>query len=175
MIVKILIGIAVLIAIPLIIALFVKKEYGVDRELVINKPNQQVFDYVKHIKNQDYFSKWVMQDPTMKKDFTGTDGTVGFIYAWDSKDKNAGKGAQEITKISEGKEINMEVRFEKPFAGVAHTYMITDSISPTQTKVKWGMTGKSNWPMNFMNLFIPGMLGKDLDTSLNNLKVILEK
>jgi hypothetical protein len=29
--------------------------------------------------------------------------------------------------------------------------------------------------MNFMNLFIDGMLGKDLETSLTTLKGILEK
>ncbi len=175
MIVKILIVIVVIIAIPLIIALFVKKDYAVEREIVINKPPTEVFNYVKFIKNQDYYSKWVMQDPAMKKDFTGTDATVGFIYAWDSKEKGAGKGAQEITKINEGKEINMEVRFERPLEGVAHTHMITDSVTANQTKIKWGMKGTSKWPMNFINLFMDGMLGQDLDVSLNNLKVILEK
>ena len=95
---KILIVVLIIIAIPLIIALFVRKEYAVERELTISKPQQEVFNYVKYLKNQDNYSKWVMTDPAMKKDFKGIDGTSGFVYAWDSKIKKAGKGEQEIKK-----------------------------------------------------------------------------
>ena len=68
----------------MIAAIFVKREYSVEREVVINKPKQEVFEYVKLLKNQDNYSKWAMMDPKMKKEYTGTDGTVGFISAWDS-------------------------------------------------------------------------------------------
>jgi len=171
---KILIIVVIIIAIPLIIALFVKKEYSIKREIIINKSQKDVFNYVKYLKNQDYYSKWVMTDPGMKKDFRGTDGTEGFVYAWDSKSKNAGKGEQEITKITEGERVDIEVRFEKPFEGIATTPIVTEALSENQTKVKWGMKGKSNYPMNFMNLFMDNMLGKDIETSLTNLKRILE-
>ncbi len=96
---KILIVVAILMAIPLIIALFVKKEYEVEREVTINKPKEEVFNYVKHLKNQDNYSKWVRMDPNMRKDFKGIDGTVGFVYAWDGN-KDAGKGEQEIKNIT---------------------------------------------------------------------------
>jgi uncharacterized protein YndB with AHSA1/START domain len=171
---KILIGIVILIAIPLIVALFVKKEYVIEREVTINKPKEQVFDYVKHLRNQDNYSKWVRMDPNMKKDFRGTDGTVGFVYAWDGND-DAGKGEQEIKNIKEGERVDVEIRFEKPMEGIATAPIITEAISPNQTKVKWGMAGKSNYPMNFMNLFMDGILGKDIEASLNSLKGILEK
>ncbi len=113
-------------------------------------------------------------DPNMKKDFRGTDGTVGFVYAWDGN-KNAGKGEQEIKNITEGERVDVEVRFEKPFEGIATAPIITEAVSENQTKVKWGMKGKSKYPMNFMNLFMNNMLGKDLETSLTTLKSILEK
>jgi hypothetical protein len=113
-------------------------------------------------------------DPNMKKEFRGTDGTVGFIYAWNGN-KDAGKGEQEIKKIVEGERVEVEVRFEKPMEGIANAPVVTEAISENQTKVKWGMHGKSTYPMNFMNLFMDGMLGKDLETSLISLKGILEK
>ncbi len=97
----ILLDVAILIAIPLIVALFVKKEYVVEREVTINKPKEAVFDYVKYLKNQDNYSKWVRMDPNIKKDFRGTDGTVGFVYAWNGNEK-AGKGEQEIKNITQG-------------------------------------------------------------------------
>ena len=171
---KVLIVILIIIAIPLIIALFVRKEYAVEREITINKPKLQVFDYVRHLKNQDRYSKWVMTDPKMKKEFRGTDGTVGFVYAWDGN-QDAGKGEQEIKNISEGERVDVEVRFIKPFEGLAMAPITTETVSENQTRVKWGLKGKSTYPMNFMNLFMDNMLGKDLEISLTNLKTILEK
>ncbi len=172
---KIIAIILILIAIPLVIALFVKKQYTVERELTINKPNASVFEYIRHIKNQDNYSKWVMTDPAMNKQFKGTDGTVGFVYAWDSDNKNAGKGEQEIKAIADGKQVDMEIRFIKPFEGIANTFMRTEPVNQNQTRVKWAMTGQNHYPMNFMNLFIDDVLGKDMETSLANLKGILEK
>jgi uncharacterized protein YndB with AHSA1/START domain len=164
--------IAGLIALLLISALFISKEYSVQGEITINKPKQQVFNYVKMIKNQDQYSKWVMADPASARDFRGTDGTVGFVYTWDGK--KAGKGEQEIRKIADGDRIEMEIRFAKPFEAVANTYMITASVSGDTTKVTWGMNGKSNYPVNLMTAVMSGVLRKDIATSLVNLKAALE-
>jgi hypothetical protein len=171
---RILLLIVILLAIPLIIALFVSKDYNIKREITINKPKQEVFNYVKNLKNQDNYSKWVRTDPNMKKDFKGTDGTVGFIYAWEGN-KEAGKGEQEIKSIKEGERVDVEIRFEKPMEGTAYAPIVTEEVSPNQTKVIWGLSGKSNYPMNFMNLFMDGMLGKDLEQSLLALKGNLER
>jgi len=171
----ILIAVIALVALPFIVALFVKKEYTLERSIVIDKPNQEVFNYLRHLKNQDYYSKWIMVDPAMKKEFKGIDGKTGFVYAWDSENKNAGKGEQEIKEIVEGKKIEVEVRFEKPFEGVAIAPILTEAISSDQTEVRWGMSGKSKYPMNLANLFMNKMLGKDLQASLGTLKSVLEK
>jgi uncharacterized protein YndB with AHSA1/START domain len=173
--IKILVGIGVLIGVVLIVAAFMKKEYTIEREITINKPKAEVFNYVKHLKNQDHYSKWVMTDPAMKKDFKGQDGTPGFVYAWDSKMKNAGKGEQEIKGISEGERVDIEIRFERPMQSIATTPIVTEAISENETRVRWSMNGKNNYPLNIMNLFIDGMLGKDMETSLTTLKGILEK
>jgi uncharacterized protein YndB with AHSA1/START domain len=164
-----------IVALFFILGLFIKKEYTIKREIVINKPKKVVFDYIKFLKNQEQFSKWVMMDPNMKKDLKGTDGTVGFTYAWDSKNKQAGKGEQEIVKIVDGELLDVEVRFERPFKSTAKTPFRTVAVSDNQTKVIWGMDGNSNFPMNVMNPFMDSLLGKDLEISLNTLKSILEK
>ena len=167
--------VAIIILIPLVLALFIKNEYAVQREITINKPKAEVFNYIKHLKNQDQYSKWVRIDPAMKKDFRGTDGTEGFVYAWDSNDENAGKGEQEIKKIKEGERMDVEIRFERPFKGMAVAPFTTETVSANQTRVTWGMQGRQPYPMNFMNLFLDNILGKDLNTSLASLKNILEK
>jgi hypothetical protein len=164
--------IAVIIAIPLIVALFVKKEYTVERSVTIDKPKSDVFNFVRYLKNQDRYSKWVNLDPAMKKEFRGTDGQPGFVYAWDGNSK-AGQGEQEIKGIGDGR-LDVEVRFIRPFESVAQAPMTTEELSPTQTRVKWAMKGKSSYPMNFMNLFMDGMIGGDLEEGLTNLKRVME-
>jgi hypothetical protein len=174
---KIVIVIAILIAIPLVIALFVKKDYTVEREITINKPKTEVFDYIKYLKNQDHYSKWAKMDPAMIKTYRGTDGTVGFVAAWESKKDDVGTGEQEIKKITEGEKIDFELRFIKPFESTSLAYMSTEAISDNQTKVKWSFNGHMKYPMNFMMLFMDfdKMIGDDLQTGLNNLKIELEK
>lgn len=170
-------GIATFIILILIIALFVKKAYAIEREVVINQPVQKVFDYIKYIKNQDNYSVWNRIDPAMKKTYTGTDGTVGFVYAWDSANKQAGKGEQEIVSVQPNDKLGMRIHFIKPFEGLADVYMTTAPLSDNQTKVKWGLSSQMKYPMNVMLLFmnIENMLGKDLATGLENLKTILEQ
>jgi uncharacterized protein YndB with AHSA1/START domain len=171
----ILMVIGILVGIVLIAALFMKKEYTVMREIVINKPRAEVFNYIKFLKNQEHYNKWTMMDPNSKKDYKGTDGSVGFVLSWDSQNKDVGQGEQEITKIAEGERINIDLRFIRPFKGEAKTHMETEQAGDNQTKVKWVFEGKSPYPMNIMIPAMDNMLGKDLATSIANLKAELEK
>ncbi len=173
----ILIVIVILVAIPLVTAIFVKKDYSVEREVVINKPKQEVFEYVKYLKNQNNFSKWAQMDIHMRKDFRGTDGTVGFVSAWDSDSSDVGKGEQEIKGIKNGERIDYEIRFIKPFESTSSAYMTTESVNGNQSKVKWSFFGHMAYPMNLMQLVMDmdKAIGSDLQTGLNNLKGIMEK
>lgn len=174
---KIVLGIVALIVLILVIALFTKKEYTVERSVTINKPRQQVFEFVKLVKNMPQYSKWWQTDPNVRTTFTGTDGTPGFVAAWDSDMKEAGKGEQEIKQVKEGESIDCEIRFIKPFEGLGNTKITTADASAGQTNVTWMFHGKMTYPMNAMMLFMnmDKMLGKDLEISLNNLKAVLEK
>ena len=55
--------------------------------------------------------------------------------------------------------------------------MVFEGVSETQTKVKWGFAGKMKYPTNLMLLTMDmeGMIGKDFQDGLNNLKAVLEK
>ncbi len=172
---NILIILVVLVVILLVAALFINKDYSVVREVTINKPKTEVYDYIKYLKNQNDYSKWAKMDPNMKKEFRGTDATVGFVSAWEGN-KDVGKGEQEIKKIAGGDRIDYEIRFKKPFESTAQAYMSTEAVSDNQTKVKWCFSGHMPYPMNIMRIF--GMekhVGNDLQTGLDNLKALQEK
>ena len=154
-----------------------KKEYSVERSISLSKPRQEVFDYVKYLKNQNEFSVWAKIDPDMKMEYRGTDASVGFVSAWDSPVKEAGKGEQEIIRIDEGKRIDYEIRFLKPMKSTDNAFLAFESENENTTKVTWGFYGKMKFPMNVMLLIMDmdKMLGKDLEGGLSNLKGILEK
>jgi len=172
---NILIGIIGFSVLLLIIALFLPKDYVISQSIIINKPRAEVFNYVKIIDNQKYYSIWVMEDPNSKMTTTGTDGTVGFISAWDSQNKNVGKGEQQITNIVEGERIDVDLRFERPMKSEAKAATICKEIDATKTEVTSEFSGHSSYPLNLMTVFMKSMLGDAMKQNLTNLKNNLEK
>jgi hypothetical protein len=174
---SILIVLAGIIAVLLLIGLFSKKEYSAGREIIINKPKAAVFDYLKLLRNQNKWSVWGSLDPDMRMIYSGKDGTKGFISAWESDNKNVGKGEQEILKIVDGERLDYEMRFLKPFKSTSWAHITLTAINENQTKVFWGFNGKMNFPANLMLVFMnmEKMIGKDFEKGLLKLKTILEK
>jgi hypothetical protein len=177
----------ILIAVGLLIVLFVAgvvalvilspTDFRVEREVTINKPKAEVFSYLKLLKNQNEWGPWYKKDPGMTLGSRGTDGTVGYVATWDSKNDEIGAGEQEIKKITEGERIDTELRFTRPFESKSDAYMITEGVGDNQTKVKWGFSGAMPRPLNVM-LVVMDMdkaVGKDFDDGLSTLKTILEK
>jgi hypothetical protein len=162
-----------IIAFLLIIALFMRKEHYVNREIIINAPRQKVFDFLKLLKNQDKFNKWAKADPDRKWEYKGTDGTVGFVISW-SGNKNAGEGEKEIMDIIEGQRIETQIRFVRPMKTVANVIMETESLSDDQTKVNFINSGTLKYPMNIFIPMAEKNFPKDIDSSLATLKTILE-
>jgi hypothetical protein len=171
--ITILLVVAGMIVLLLLIALFLKRQHYVKREIIINAPRQKVFDFLKLLKNQEKFNKWATADSDRKKEFKGTDGTVGFIYAW-SGNKKAGEGEKEIKNIIEGKRIETEIRFVKPMPVTSVVIMETESLSDNQTKVYLTNTGTLKYPLNILIPMAEKNFAKDMDISLSTLKNILE-
>lgn len=164
-----------IVALFLVTALVVKKEFTLEKHIVINKTQKEVFDYLKLIRNQEKYSVWVMRDPNVNIVYTGTDGTVGFKSAWTSNDKNVGIGEQEIIKLTEGVSTEVEIRFKKPFEATNWAKTTVSAMSEHETRVHQLFYGRSKFPMNIMNLFMDKLVGKDMLQNLVNMKKNLEE
>jgi hypothetical protein len=162
-----------IILLIVLLSFIITTAYEHQAEIVINKPKAEVFEYLKSLKNQDKWSVWNQMDPEMKQQFTGTDSTVGFISAWEGK--KSGKGAQEITRITEGERIDVELRFEKPMKVTNRVYFATREVEGNKTHVAWVMYGNSPRPFNLLFPLMKEGLLKDFRKGLSNLKGILEK
>lgn len=163
-------------ALVLVLVFTTSTEFETERSVVIDRPNDEVFNYVKYLRNQNNYSVWAQTDPDMAMDYRGTDGTVGFVAAWEGNEE-AGRGEQEIVGIVDGQRIDYEIRFFEPFESTSDVFMSTESVSENETRVTWGMSGTFNRPMNLMLLFfdLDEAIGNDYVTGLANLKTILEE
>ena len=166
------IALAGIIALLLVIALFIPKQYTVSVTETINKPQQEIFEYVKLVKNQEYYSVWVMSDLSSLS-YAGVDGTVGCVQSWNSKDDNVGEGAQEITKITPNR-IDVDLRFKRPFESNQKAATLLKAISPIVTEVTSEFYGNDTYPLNLMS-FVGKKIIKDAEVqNLKNLKKVLE-
>jgi len=165
--------VATLIILVLLFAFFIKKEYTIVSEVIIDKGKDVVFNYIIHLKNQERYNKWIVTDPDVKITYTGTDGTVGFTSAWESGRKDV-VGEQEIKSIMPDEGYTSELRFEKPFKGVSYTKVIAHAITPSQTKVTTTLDTRTEFPMSAMIPLLKNMLKKDMDITAQNLKRAIE-
>jgi len=172
---KFLYAVAILFAIVLIVAAIMPKDLNIESEIVIAKPKQVVFDYVKLLDNQKYYSKWVMADPNVKVKMTGVDGTVGAISSWESELRDVGVGEQEIKSMVDGERIDYELRFKKPMEATDMAYTTFEAIDSTHTKVVNGFKSKMPYPMNLMLPMVKKMLQEDMALNMKNLNEQLMK
>ncbi len=177
---KILIGLlaVVLLVVAAVIAaaFLAPTDFGVERETTINKPREEVYEYSRMLKNQNDWGPWFKKEPTMKQEFRGTDGEVGFVSHWSGTKDEVGEGEQEIKRLVPNERIETELRFMRPFESKADSYMTFETLEAGQTKVKWGFTGSMPRPMNLMMLAMDmdAAIGNDFSDGLGSLKAILE-
>lgn len=163
-------GIIGLVALVLVLALFAPKQFEAEADIVINRPKQEVFDYIKYLKNQENYGVWYKMDPDAKKTYSGTDGTVGATVEWDGK--KIGQGRQVITSIADGQRVESDLFFMGSDNPAKALLTVEEEGGPNATEVEWKISGKSSYPLNLMNWFVD--MDKDFEEGLRNLKGMLE-
>lgn len=166
----ILLGILGLVVLALVLALFAPKRFEGEGDVVINRPKQEVCDYVKYLKNQEHYGVWHKMDPAAKYTYSGTDGSVGATVEWDG-DK-VGQGRQVITGIAEGQRIESDLYFMGSDKPARALLTVEEEGGPNATEVEWKITGETPYPFNLVNWFMD--MDKDFEEGLRNLKKVLE-
>ena len=171
---KILIALLGVVVLLVLAAALMPKDFKIEREIVINKSQVEVFDYLKMMKNEHEWSPWAKKDPNMKQEIKGRDGTVGGIHAW-SGNKEVGVGEAEIMALTPNTRIDLELRFSEPMKATHKAYYLTEEVTLNETKVVWGMTGRTAFPFNLVCFFMQKKVAHEFEEGLKNLKVVLEE
>lgn len=168
------IGLVVLIAIFLVVALFVPKSFVYEKSISIKAPIDSVWKNVNSLTALDKWSPWNDHDPNMKKTMSGVDGTIGAVQSWEST--IVGTGSQTIDTIVKPSFFETKLDFYKPHEshGKVYVKLIADG---KVTKATWGMAGNMPYPVNVLILFMnmEKTMGKDWDNGLSKLKKLSEK
>ena len=149
-----------------------KKTMVITSEVIIDKTKEAVWDYVRLLRNQENYNTWIRQDPKIKMEYRGTDGTPGFVAAWQSKTR-MGDGEQEIRSVNEGVCYEAELRFRN-HDNTTHVKTSVESVDGGKTKVTTVMSATPSFPMNLMMPMMSKVLKKNMDENSAKLKEILE-
>lgn len=167
----ILIGIIALAAILLIVSVFIPAKLVTVRTITINAPAASVYEEVIDLKNWDKWSPWYAKEPTMEQAFSDPSSGDGAWASW--KGKEVGEGKQTIIESRPNEYIKTLLEFADMDSKNYSFFSFRDSAGSTITE--WGYDG-AEIPVYFrmMNVMMKGMLVKEFDNGLNNLKKLCE-
>jgi hypothetical protein len=155
------------------IALLLPARYEVVRSAQINKPIEDVYGKVSDLQQWQSWNPWSKQEPSAKNTITGTGQQKGQRWAWEGK--VVGKGSMTLTEATENKSVSYALKFEEPMQSEALNTLALE-VSNGGTKVSWHMKGNLDYPIGrYFGLMMDGMIGKDFEDGLQNLKQELEK
>jgi uncharacterized protein YndB with AHSA1/START domain len=171
---KILLVAAALLAVLLLVILTRPATYSVVRKAKVAAPPAEVYARLADFHRWEAWSPWAKLDPSMRTDFSGSDGTPGASYHWIGNDK-VGEGRMTVLQTSPPERVVIKLEFMKPFASVATT---TFTLAPAGhgTEVAWLMEGENSFMGKAMVLVggMDAMIGRDFEKGLAQLKAAAE-
>jgi uncharacterized protein YndB with AHSA1/START domain len=172
---KILIGLAVIIAVILGLALMKPDSFTVQRSAIIKAPPEKIMGYLDDFHQWQAWSPWEKLDPNMNRSFEGAASGKGAVYGW-SGNSDVGKGRMEVTEHAPPSKVAIKLDFIEPFA-TSNTTVFALQPQADGTQVTWTMTGPMPFMSKLMTVFvsIDTMIGRDFEKGLAQLKAVAEK
>lgn len=173
----IIIILASILIIWLVAAAFISGDFKYEKSISIDAPVDKVWQNTNTLKAMDQWNPWNSLDVGMRKDWSGTVGQPGEKMCWDSENKKAGKGCQEVKKVDhKNRRIDTSIKFLAPYTSEANSYVMVVPEG-NKTRAIWGFTSKIPYPFTMMTLFMDmeNTIGKEYQKGLSKLKEISEQ
>jgi len=163
-----------IILIPLIMALFISRDFNFETSVTINAPIDSVWTHANTLAGLDSWSPWKEMDPAMETNAGGIDGEVGAWQSWVSDVKDVGSGKQSIVNIVAPTLFETNLEFYTPYNSEADGYVKLTS-KDNETTATWGFKSLIPYPLNLMKLMVSEEGMKEpFDKGLNKLKTLSE-
>ena len=174
MLVKILIGLAVLVALLVVLVAVQPSEFKVTRTATVAAPPSAVFAQVNDFHKWEAWSPWAKLDPAARNTFEGAPAGAGAGFAWAGNSK-VGEGRMTITESRPSELVRIKLEFVKPFAAT-NTAEFTFKPEGDRTAVTWSMSGDNNFISRAVFLFVnmDKALGSEFEKGLASMKSAAE-
>ncbi|MDM4767854.1 SRPBCC family protein [Pelomonas sp. SE-A7] len=162
-----------LLAVLLVGGMLMSPKYKVQRTVAIKAAPDKVYALVANPRQWKQWSIWNQRDPNMTIEYSGPESGAGAVWSW--KSKTEGDGKMSFTAAEPPKRVVYSLYF--PDFESTSTGEMRLEVQGEMTQVTWTMDGDmgGNPLMRWFALFMDGMIGKDFEGGLNNLKVLAEK
>jgi hypothetical protein len=151
------------------------KQFLVTRSCAMRAAPQTIFEQIEDLHRWVHWSPWEGMDPSLKRTYSGAAHGVGSLYGW-SGNRKVGAGSMEIVRAAPSTEIDITLRFLKPFKATNQTSFVLTQQGE-DTVVKWTMTGPITFVSKIMGIFMSmdKFIGRDFEKGLAQLKVVVEQ
>jgi uncharacterized protein YndB with AHSA1/START domain len=151
----------------------ISPRFTVTRTVVVQAPPDKVYPLVASPRQWKQWAVWNQRDPAMQIEYAGPESGAGAKWTWHSKSE--GDGTMTFTAAEPPKRVAYELYF--PDFGTTSAGDLAFAPEGGGTKVTWTMNGDmgQNPVFRWMALAMDGMVGKDFETGLANLKTVAEK
>jgi len=154
-------------------ALLLSPKFRVSTHTTVQAPPDKIFALVADPRRWKEWSVWNRRDPAMQITYSGPPSGTGAAWAW--KSTSEGDGKMTFTAAEPGRRVAYDLYF--PDFGTTSKGDLTFAADGAGTRVTWTMDGDmgSNLLFRWFALFADGMVRKDFDAGLANLKALAEK
>jgi hypothetical protein len=174
MLVKILIGAAVVIAVLAAYVATRPGEFTVARSATFAAPAPLVFVQVNELRKWKAWSPWAKKDPNAKETYDGPAAGAGASMAW-AGNREVGEGRMTIVESRPAELVRFKLEFFKPFAATNSAEFVFKDEGG-RTAVTWTMRGQNNFIGKAMCLVfdMDKMVGGDFEKGLAGIRQIVE-
>jgi hypothetical protein len=174
MILKILIGIAVVLGALAVFVATRPSEFAVTRSATFAAPAPAVFQQVNELRKWEAWSPWAKKDPNAKSTYAGPAAGKDASMAW-AGNNEVGEGRMTIVESKASELVRFKLEFFRPFAATNEAVFAFKGEGD-KTSLTWTMTGKNNFIAKAMCLVfdMDKMVGGDFEKGLAGIKAIVE-
>ena len=174
MLIKVLIGLAVVVVMLVAVVATRPSEFRFARSTTISAPAPAVFAQVNDFHRWEAWNPWAKLDPAMKQAYEGAPAGVGAVYTW-AGNHEVGEGRMTVTESRPSDLIRIRLEFLKPIAGTSIAEF-TFKPEGAGTIVTWSMVGQKSFIAKAIHLVMDmdKMVGGNFEKGLAEMKTVVE-
>jgi hypothetical protein len=168
-------GVVLLVGGVLIFAAMRPDSFRVQRSASIQAPPEKIFPLINDLRGFNTWNPFDKKDPKLKGTYSGPASGPGAAYAFEGN-KDVGRGSIEIIDSVPASEVRMTLHMLAPMEA---RNVVEFSLKPDgkTTRVTWAIQGPVPFFAKIFGIFcdMDGMIGKDFENGLSDLKAIVER